>query len=156
MDQLASDEYFIKEALKEAKKAYKKGEIPVGAVIVLDGQIISKAHNQKETTSDPTAHAEILAIRNASKILGAWRLIGTTLYITKEPCVMCSGAIVHARIKRVVYGCNDPKGGGALSLYNILQDSRLNHQVDLKSGVLEEECRKILQDFFRELRTIEE
>lgn len=156
MDQLASDEYFIKEALKEAKKAYSKGEIPVGAVIVLDGRIITKSHNKKETTFDPTAHAEILAIRTASKTLGSWRLTEATLYITKEPCVMCSGAIVHARIKRVVYGCDDPKGGGAVSLYKILQDSRLNHQVELKSGVLEEECRKILQDFFRELRKIEE
>lgn len=152
MDQLASDEYFLKEALKEAEKAYKKGEIPVGAVIVVDGNIIARAHNQKEITFDPTAHAEVLAIREASKILGAWRLTEASLYVTKEPCIMCSGAIVNARIKRVVYGCDDPKAGGAVSLYRILQDRRLNHRVELKTGVLEEECRKILQDFFKELR----
>lgn len=142
----------MREALSEAEKAYEKGEIPVGAVIVLDGKIISRAHNQKETTFDPTAHAEILAIREASQILGTWRLTEATLYITKEPCIMCSGAIVNARIKRVVYGCDDPKGGGAVSLYRILQDSRLNHTVEIKSGILEEECREILQKFFRQLR----
>jgi tRNA(adenine34) deaminase len=152
VDKLASDEYFLKEALKEAEKAYKKGEIPVGAVIVVDGNIIARAHNQKETTFDPTAHAEVLAIREASKILGAWRLTEASLYVTKEPCIMCSGAIVNARIKKVVYGCDDPKAGGAVSLYRILQDCRLNHRVELKTGVLEEECRKILQDFFKELR----
>lgn len=152
MDELASDEYFIKEALKEAEKAYRKGEIPVGALIVVNGQIVARTYNQKETTCDPTAHAEILAIREASKILKNWRLTGATLYITKEPCIMCCGAIINARIKRVVYGCNDPKGGGAISLYRILSDNRLNHQVEIKSGILEEECRQILQKFFRELR----
>lgn len=152
MDELASDEYFIKEALKEAEKAYRKGEIPVGALIVVNGQIVARTYNQKETTCDPTAHAEILAIREASKILKNWRLTGATLYITKEPCIMCCGAIINARIKRVVYGCNDPKGGGAISLYRILSDNILNHQVEIKSGILEEECRQILQKFFRELR----
>lgn len=142
----------MKEALIQAEKAYEKGEIPVGAVMVVDGKIISSAHNQKETTFDPTAHAEILAIRQASQVIGAWRLMEATLYVTKEPCIMCSGAIVNARIKRVVYGCDDPKGGGAVSLYRILQDSRLNHQVEVESGILEEECRNILQKFFRELR----
>src|SRR5690554_1750973 len=106
----------MKEALKEAEKAYKKGEIPVGALIVVNGEIISKAHNIKETTFDPTAHAEILAIREAARILGAWRLTDATLYVTKEPCIMCSGAIVNSRIKRLVYGCNDPKGGAVVSL----------------------------------------
>lgn len=142
----------MKEALIEAKKAYEKGEIPVGAVLVIDGEIISRAYNQKETTFDPTAHAEILAIRQASQIIGAWRLTEATLYVTKEPCIMCSGAIVNARIKRVVYGCYDPKGGGVVSLYRILQDNRLNHQVEIQSGILEDECRHILQEFFRELR----
>ncbi|MCX7988711.1 MAG: tRNA adenosine(34) deaminase TadA [Thermodesulfovibrio sp.] len=142
----------MKEALIEAKKAYEKGEIPVGAVLVIDGEIISRAYNQKETTFDPTAHAEILAIRQASQIIGAWRLTEATLYVTKEPCIMCSGAIVNARIKRVVYGCHDPKGGGVVSLYRILQDNRLNHQVEIQSGILEDECRHILQKFFRELR----
>lgn len=152
MDQLASDEYFIREALKEAEKAYRKGEIPVGAVIVVDCNIIARAHNQKETTFDPTSHAEILAIREAARIIGAWRLINATLYVTKEPCIMCSGAIVNARIKRLVYGCDDPKGGAVVSLYKILQDDRLNHQVEITRGVLEEECREILKRFFQELR----
>ena len=142
----------MKEALKEAEKAYEKGEIPVGALIVVNGEIISKAHNIKETTFDPTAHAEILAIREAARILGAWRLTDATLYVTKEPCIMCSGAIVNSRIKRLVYGCNDPKGGAVVSLYNILNDKRLNHQVEIKEGILEIECRDILKRFFRELR----
>lgn len=142
----------MKEALKEAEKAYEKGEVPVGAVVVVDGKIVSKAHNIKETTCDPTAHAEILAIRQACSKLGAWRLTEATLYVTKEPCIMCSGAIVNARIKKLVYGCDDPKGGGAVSLYKILQDPRLNHQVEIKRGVLQEECREILQRFFKQLR----
>lgn len=137
----------MKEALKEAEKAYEKGEIPVGALIVVNGEIISKAHNIKETTFDPTAHAEILAIREAARILGAWRLTDATLYVTKEPCIMCSGAIVNSRIKRLVYGCNDPKGGAVVSLYNILNDKRLNHQVEITNGILEEECRVILKRF---------
>lgn len=142
----------MKEALKEAEKAYEKGEIPVGAVVVVNGEIISRAHNIKETTFDPTAHAEMLAIRGAAKILGRWRLIDATLYVTKEPCIMCAGAIVNSRIKRLVYGCDDPKGGGVVSLYNILNDKRLNHQVEIKEGILEIECRDILKRFFRELR----
>ncbi len=152
MDELASDIYFMREALEEAQKAYKKGEIPVGAVVVVDGKIVAKAHNQKETIPDPTAHAEILAIRQASEKLGRWRLTDAVLYITKEPCIMCSGAIIHARIKRVVYGCDDQKAGGAVSLYNILQDKRLNHQVELVRGILEDECREILKRFFQQLR----
>ncbi|WP_353684180.1 tRNA adenosine(34) deaminase TadA [Thermodesulfovibrio sp. 3907-1M] len=152
MDELASDEYFLKEALKEAEKAYALGEVPVGAVIVVDGRIVARAHNIKETTNDPTAHAEMLAIRQAANALDAWRLTEATLYVTKEPCIMCSGAIVHARIKRVVYGCSDPKSGGAVSLYRILQDPRLNHQVEITAGILEEECRAVLQRFFKELR----
>lgn len=142
----------MREALKEAEKAYEKGEIPVGALIVVQNEIISRAHNIKETTFDPTAHAEILAIREAARILGAWRLTDATLYVTKEPCIMCSGAIVNSRIKRLVYGCNDSKGGGVVSLYNILNDKRLNHQVEITNGILEEECRAILKKFFKELR----
>ena len=152
MDELASDEYFMNEAIKEALKAYEKGEIPVGAVVVVNGEIVSRAHNIKETTNDPTSHAEILAIREAGRDLGAWRLTEATIYVTKEPCIMCSGAIVNARIKRLVYGCDDKKGGGALSLYKIVQDSRLNHQVEVKKGVLEEECSLLLKKFFKELR----
>jgi tRNA(adenine34) deaminase len=142
----------MNEAIKEALKAYEKGEIPVGAVVVVNGEIISRAHNIKETTNDPTSHAEILAIREAGRALGAWRLTEATIYVTKEPCIMCSGAIVNARIKRLVYGCDDKKGGGALSLYKIVQDSRLNHQVEVKKGVLEEECSLLLKKFFKELR----
>lgn len=149
---MASDNYFMKEAIKEALKAYEKGEIPVGAVVVVNGEIVSRAHNIKETNNDPTSHSEILAIREAARALGAWRLTEATIYVTKEPCIMCSGAIVNARIKRLVYGCDDPKGGGAVSLYNIVQDSRLNHQVEVKKGVLEEECRLLLKKFFQELR----
>lgn len=142
----------MKKAIKEALKAYKKGEIPVGAVVVVKNKIVSRAHNVKETKNDPTAHAEILAIKKAGKKFNSWRLTDATLYVTKEPCIMCAGAIVHARIKRVVYGCDDPKGGGVVSLYRILQDPRLNHQVEIKKGVLEEECRVLLQKFFKGLR----
>lgn len=142
----------MKKAIKEALKAYKKGEIPVGAVVVVKNKIVSRAHNVKETKNDPTAHAEILAIKKAGKKFNSWRLTDATLYVTKEPCIMCAGAIVHARIKRVVYGCDDPKGGGVVSLYRILQDPRLNHQVEIKRGVLEEECRVLLQKFFKGLR----
>lgn len=143
---------FMRLALEEALKAYKKDEVPVGAIIVRNGDIISRAHNLKETTRDPTAHAEMLVIREASKRLKNWRLLDTTLYVTKEPCPMCAAAIVHARIKRVVYGCKDPKGGAAESLYHLLSDVRLNHQVEFISGVLEKECAEILTDFFRQRR----
>lgn len=142
----------MKEALKEAKKAYKKGEVPVGAVLVVDDKIIARAYNIKENSLDPTAHAEVLVIKKAAKKLGAWRLTEATLYVTKEPCIMCAGAIINARIKRVVYGCDDTKAGAVVSLYNILQDPRLNHQVEVKKGILEEECRSILKQFFKELR----
>lgn len=152
MDELAVDEYFMREALIEAQRAYEKGEIPIGAVIVLNNQIIARAHNLKETLNDATAHAEILAIREASKVLSNWRLLDTTLYVTKEPCIMCSGAIVQARIKRLVYGVDDPKGGGVESLYRLLSDKRLNHQVEIKKGILEGECREILKRFFLMLR----
>ncbi|MEN2985540.1 MAG: tRNA adenosine(34) deaminase TadA [Thermodesulfovibrionaceae bacterium] len=149
---MATDEYFMEEALKEAEKASEKGEIPVGAVVVLEGKIVAKAHNLKETLLDPTAHAEILAIKEAAKTIGNWRLSEATIYVTKEPCIMCAGAIINARIKKVVYGCDDPKGGGVFSLYQILEDSRLNHQVQVKRGILEERCRQTLQEFFKEIR----
>ena len=139
-------------ALEEAKKAFDEDEVPVGAVIVKDGEIIARAHNRRESTLDPTAHAEILAIREASKRLKNWRLTDTTLYVTKEPCPMCAAAIVHARIKRVVYGCKDEKGGGVDSLYSILTDPRLNHQAEVVSGVMSEECAELLVNFFRQKR----
>lgn len=139
-------------AIEEALEALKKNEVPVGAVIVIDGKVISKAHNQRETLPDATAHAEILAIQEACRAINNWRLERATIYITKEPCIMCAGAILNARIKRLVYGCDDPKGGAAKTLYQLLNDPRLNHQVEVLSGVKEEECRRLLTDFFKTLR----
>jgi len=143
---------FLKLALKEAGIAGSRGEVPVGAVVVLDGNVVAKAHNKRETAKDPTAHAEILAIRKAAAKGDGWRLDGATLYVTKEPCPMCAGAIVNARIKRLVYGCRDEKGGAVDSLYNLLSDKRLNHRVEIVAGVLEDECAGILKRFFRERR----
>ncbi len=149
---MIEDLQFMRLAIKEAKRAFEKEEVPVGAVIVKDGEVIAVAYNQREALNDPTAHAELIAIREASKKLANWRLTNTTLYVTKEPCPMCAGAIVSARIERLVYGCKDEKGGGTESLYHITTDKRLNHQVKVISGVLEEECRKLLQEFFRKKR----
>ena len=139
-------------ALKEAGLAFQKGEVPVGAVISKDGKVVSSSHNLRETSKDPSAHAEILVIRDATKISDSWRLTGLTLYVTKEPCIMCAGALVNSRIARLVYGCRDEKAGGVDSLYRILNDKRLNHQVEVVSGVLDEECAAILRNFFRERR----
>lgn len=143
---------FMMMALEEAERAYQKGEVPVGAVVIRDGAILGKACNLRETTRDPSAHAEVLAMRSATTAFDSWRLLGLTLYVTKEPCIMCAGAIVNARISRLVYGCKDKKAGGVDSLYRILSDSRLNHQVEVVSGVLEGECAALLQRFFRERR----
>lgn len=148
----ASDERWMREALKEAERAREKGEVPVGAVVVWGERVIGRGHNQMETLQDATAHAEILAITSASQTLHSWRLEESTLYVTLEPCVMCAGAILHCRISRLVFATMDPKGGACGSLYNLLQDSRLNHQVQITTGILEEECRKILSDFFKSLR----
>jgi len=139
-------------ALEEAGLAFQKDEVPVGAVVVRDGVVLSKAHNLRETTKDPSAHAEILALRAATKATDSWRLLGATLYVTKEPCIMCAGGIINARISRLVYGCKDAKAGGVDSLYQIPADTRLNHQVEVVSGVLEAECAALLQRFFRERR----
>jgi len=139
-------------ALKEAGLAFQRGEVPVGAVISKDGKVVSSSHNLRETSKDPSAHAEILVIRDATKISDSWRLTGLTLYVTKEPCIMCAGALVNSRIARLVYGCRDEKAGGVDSLYRILNDKRLNHQVEVVSGVLDEECAAILRNFFRERR----
>jgi len=139
-------------ALKEAGLAFQMGEVPVGALLVKDGAVISSSHNLRETLKDPSAHAEILALRDATKISDSWRLAGSTLYVTKEPCIMCAGALVNARIARLVYGCRDEKAGGVDSLYRILNDERLNHQIEVVSGVLEDECAGILRQFFRERR----
>ncbi len=139
-------------ALREARKAARQGEVPIGAVIVRDGSIIGRGFNRREARRDPSAHAEMIAIRQAARKLDNWRLTGTTLYVTLEPCVMCMGAILLSRIDRVVFGCHDPKGGAAGSLYDLSDDARLNHRVEIVSRVREEECSTILKDFFAGLR----
>jgi tRNA(adenine34) deaminase len=146
------DRYFIREALIEAEKAGRLGEVPIGAVLVRENKIIARAHNRRETTGDPTAHAEILVLREASEHKRRWRLSGGTLYTTLEPCPMCAGAMVLARIDRLVFGARDPKGGAAGSLMNLLQDQRLNHLVEITAGVLESECGKLLKEFFQKRR----
>jgi tRNA(adenine34) deaminase len=147
-----SDELYMKEAIKEAKKAEALNEVPIGAIVVIDGKIISRAHNLRESKQSAVAHAEILAIEQACKLVGSWRLENANLYVTLEPCAMCSGAIILSRVKRVVYGATDPKGGCAGTFMNLLQDERFNHQSEVTSGVLEEECGQLLSDFFRQLR----
>lgn len=139
-------------ALKEAERALEHGDVPIGAVVVKGGEVIASACNERERTADPTAHAEILALRAAAAALGSWRLDDTTMYVTLEPCPMCAGAIVLGRVPRLVYGPQDPRAGAAYSLYNIVQDDRLNHQVELTTGVLEEECAILLRSFFEDKR----
>jgi tRNA(adenine34) deaminase len=147
-----SDEYYMKEAIKEAKKAEALEEVPIGAIIVVNGKIISRAHNLRENKQSAVAHAEVLAIEQACQATGSWRLENATLFVTLEPCAMCSGAIILSRVKRVVYGAVDPKGGCAGTFMNLLQDERFNHQSEVTSGVMEEECGQLLSDFFRRLR----
>ena len=142
----------MREALLEARAAYALGETPIGAVIVRDGEIIARAHNLRETTHDATAHAELLAIRQANKLLAGWRLIRCTLYVTLEPCAMCAGAIVLARVPTLVYAAPDPKGGACGSVLNLVEHERLNHRVEVISGVLAEESSQLLRQFFSELR----
>ncbi|MFC5050906.1 tRNA adenosine(34) deaminase TadA [Rubritalea spongiae] len=147
------DEYYMQQALREAEKAYKAGEVPIGAVIVKEERIIARSWNQVETLKDATAHAEMLALTSAQSAIGDWRLEGCTVYVTKEPCPMCAGALVHCRPDRVVFGIPDPKGGAAGGWINLLDSNPpLNHKCELESGVLEEECLAILQHFFREAR----
>jgi len=147
-----NDEACMRAALQEALAAYEKGEVPVGAVVVRDGKIIGRGHNLRETLNDPTAHAEMLAMTSASESKDSWRLEDCTLYVTLEPCPMCAGAIVNARVKRVVFGASDPKAGACGTLYNLVQDARLNHRAALDSGVLGNEASEILKSFFRECR----
>jgi tRNA(adenine34) deaminase len=147
-----SHEYWMTRAISEARKAEVKDEVPIGCVIVLDGKIIARGQNLRETTQDPAAHAELIAIRKAARKLGSWRLLNSTLYVTLEPCTMCMGAIILARIPRVVFGCYDPKGGAAGSLYDLSSNPRLNHSVELVARILESECSGLLSDFFAELR----
>ncbi|MEH7457494.1 tRNA-specific adenosine deaminase [Bacillus pseudomycoides] len=149
---MEQDIYFMQRAIEEAKKAEEIQEVPIGAVIVLDGKVISAAYNLRETEQRSIAHAELLAIDEACKKLGTWRLENATLYVTLEPCPMCAGGIVLSRVKRVVYGASDPKGGCAGTLMNLLTDERFNHQCEVVPGVMEEECGMLLTNFFRELR----
>jgi tRNA(adenine34) deaminase len=148
------EEKFMKAALKEAKKAYDKLEVPVGAVIVKDRKIIARAHNLKETKYDTTKHAEILAIQKASKKLNSWRLIDCEMYVTLEPCSMCAGALINSRIKKVYIGASDQKTGAVGSVFNLLEDYTFNHKVEYEKGVLQDECESILKEFFKELRKI--
>lgn len=145
---------FMQIALKEAKKAYDKLEIPVGAVIVKNGEVIAKAHNLKETKFDTTKHAEILAIQKASKRLESWRLLDCEMYVTLEPCSMCAGAIINSRIKKVYIGTCDEKTGAAGSVLNLFEDYKFNHKVEIEKGIMQEDCEKILKDFFKMLRKI--
>ncbi|QOR66682.1 tRNA adenosine(34) deaminase TadA [Cytobacillus suaedae] len=147
-----NDEHFMRLAILEAKKAETINEVPIGAIIVMDNKIIASAHNLRETEQRSIAHAELLAIDQACKMVGSWRLEEATLYVTLEPCAMCAGAIVLSRVKRVVYGARDPKGGCAGTLMDLLQEERFNHQSEVVQGVLEEECGSLLSDFFKRLR----
>ena len=150
--ELQEKEFFMREALKEAQKAYDQAEVPIGAVVVLNGEIIGRGYNIREKEQDATLHAEIKAIRQANQHLGSWRLEDCELFVTLEPCPMCSGAMILARMKRVVFGAFDPKAGTAGTFMNLLQDSRFNHQVEVEQGILEDECKEILQTFFKGLR----
>jgi tRNA(adenine34) deaminase len=143
------DQRFMKLAIDQAFIAADNGDVPVGAVIVFESRVIAKAHNQRQLLNDPTAHAEIIALTQAAEAVGNWRLNGCTIYVTLEPCPMCAGALVLSRIDRLVFGCDDPKAGACGSLYNIVQDERLNHSMDITSGVLNTECGGVLSDFFK-------
>ncbi len=149
---MENEEKYMQEALKEAKKAYKKLEVPVGAIIVKNGEIIAKAHNLKETKNDTTKHAEILAIQRASKKLKSWRLLDCEMYITLEPCSMCAGAIINSRVKKIYIGALDYKTGAAGSVLNLFEDYKFNHKVEVEKGILQEECENLLKSFFKELR----
>ncbi len=152
MDPFSADIQFMRMALRQAEIAADEGEVPCGAVIVLDDKVIGKAHNQTETLNDPTAHAEVLAITQATQAVGNWRLNGAVMYVTKEPCPMCAGALVLARIKKVVWGMTDPVRGGAISKFNILNEADLNHAVEIESGIMEPDCKAVMQDFFQQIR----
>jgi tRNA(adenine34) deaminase len=142
------DETYMLAAIETARIAEDNGDVPIGAVIVHQDRIIARAYNQREQLQDPTAHAEIVALTQAAEFVGSWRLEGCTMYVTMEPCCMCAGALVLSRMDRLVYGCDDPKAGACKSLYNIVQDERLNHRLEVTRGVLAEDCSTILQDFF--------
>jgi tRNA(adenine34) deaminase len=149
-----TDYDFMRMALEEAEEAYRKDEVPVGAVLVHEGHVLARAHNSPITSSDPSAHAEMLVLRQAAETIGNYRLVDAELFVTLEPCVMCAGAILQARLARVIFGARDPKTGAVSSLYEILTDERFNHQVTVTEGILKEECGEILSRFFREKRVI--
>jgi len=146
------DKIMMALAIEQARLALENGDVPVGAVVAVGGDVVASAYNRREADNDPTAHAEVLALREAGRVLGSWRLSEATVYITKEPCVMCAGALMSARVARVVYGAQDPKYGAAWSVFNILQDDRLNHRTEVTAGVLAEDCMGILRDFFESRR----
>jgi tRNA(adenine34) deaminase len=149
---VSDDERYMREALEEAQRAFAKGEVPVGAVAVRDGVIIARGHNLRETLRDPTAHAELIALRQASQVLHGWRLLGVALYCTLEPCAMCAAAMVHARLPRLVFGALDPKAGAAGSVFSLLTSPLMNHRVEVVQGVLADESTALLARFFNELR----
>src|SRR3954468_858365 len=149
-----NDTEYMREAIAEAEAAAALGEVPVGAVVVVGGQIVARGGNRRESAADPTAHAEILAIRQAAHAVGGWRLVGATLFVTQEPCPMCAGAIVNARVERLVYGCDNPKAGAVKTLYRMLEDTRLNHRVKVEQSPLAGACGELLTKFFAELRKI--
>lgn len=147
-----NDEHFMLKAMEEAAIAEENGDVPIGAIITYENSIIARAHNQREQLNDPTAHAEIIALTQAAAYLGTWRLHGCSIYVTLEPCPMCAGALVQARIDRLVYGCNDPKTGSCGSVYNIVEDERLNHRIPTTSGIMAKECSRQLSTFFQKKR----
>jgi tRNA(adenine34) deaminase len=151
-EEIRDDVRFMRAALCEAARAAREEEVPVGAVVVLEGRVVARAHNRPIAARDPTAHAEILALRRAGRKLGNYRLGGCSLYVTMEPCAMCAGAIVHARVKRLVYGASDPKSGACGSALKVLNHSKLNHRVEVRKGVLKEECASVLREFFARRR----
>ena len=148
----STDHFFMRKALEQANRAFAMGEVPVGAVMVQHGEVVATGFNRREVGQDPTAHAEMIAVRDASSKLGSWRLNDTTLYVTLEPCAMCAGALIQARVSRLIFGAYDPKAGACGSICNLLAESRFNHQVLVQSGVLADECGAILQQFFQHLR----
>jgi tRNA(adenine34) deaminase len=152
--EMQNDATFMREALRLAAKAREADEVPVGAVVVRAGKIIGRAYNQVELLKDATAHAEMLALTQAEAAVGDWRLVDCDLYVTKEPCVMCAGALVHVRIRRVIFGCADPRSGAAGSVMNLLQNPAFNHHCEITSGILQNQCAAILQDFFRKKRAL--
>ncbi|HUW18185.1 MAG TPA: tRNA adenosine(34) deaminase TadA [Sedimentisphaerales bacterium] len=151
-DQEKKDQQYMRAAIEAARTAEENGDVPIGAVIVYQDRIIARAYNQREQLQDPTAHAEIIALTQAAEFVGCWRLEGCTMYVTLEPCCMCAGALVLARIDRLVHGCDDPKAGACKSLYNIVQDDRLNHRLEVTAGVLSDQCTELLQQFFQKRR----